>query len=93
MGFEYDPNKSAENKRKHGIDFEEAQALWLDTTRVEIPARVTDEPRWVVIGRVAGKHWSAVITRRNDDIRLISVRRSRDEEMAIYESTSESSDL
>ena len=70
-----------------------AQALWLDAARGEIPARVTDEPRWVVIGRIAGKHWSGVITRRNDDIRLISVRRSRDEEVAIYESTSESSDL
>ena len=93
MDFEYDPNKSAENKRKHGIDFEEAQALWLDAARVEIPARVTDEPRWVVVGRVAGKHWSAVIARRNDDIRLISVRRSRDEEVAIYEGTSESSDF
>ena len=93
MGFEYDRNKSAENKRKHGIDFEEALAMWLDAARVEIPARVTDEPRWVVIGRIAGKHWSAVITRRNDDIRLISVRRSRDEEVAIYESTSESSEV
>lgn len=91
MGFEYDPSKSAENKRKHGIDFEEAQALWLDAARVEIPARVTDEPRWVVIGRIEGKYWSAVIARRN--IRLISVRRSRDEEVAIYESTSESRDV
>ena len=93
MGFEYDPKKSAENKRKHGIDFEEAQALWLDAARAEIPARVTDESRWLVIGQIAGNHWSAVITRRNDDIRLISVRRSRDEEVAIYESASESGDL
>jgi uncharacterized protein len=86
MGFEYDPEKSAENKRKHGVDFEEAQVLWTDPALLEIPARVSDEPRWVVIGALAEKHWSAVITRRNDNIRIISVRRSRDEEVEIYES-------
>jgi uncharacterized DUF497 family protein len=86
MGFEYDPEKSAENKRKHGVDFDEAQALWSDSALVEIAARVSDEPRWVVIGRMAEKHWSAVITRRSDNIRIISVRRSRDEEVEIYES-------
>jgi len=86
MGFEYDPEKSAENKRKHDVDFEEAQALWTDPALLEIPARVSDEPRWVVIGKMAEKHWSAVITRRNDNLRIISVRRSRDEEVEIYES-------
>ena len=86
MGFEYDPNKSAENKRKHGIDFDEAQELWADSGLVEIPARTTDEPRWLLVGKIDQKHWSAVITRRGENIRLISVRRSRDEEVAIYES-------
>jgi uncharacterized DUF497 family protein len=86
MGFEYDLEKSAENMRKHGVDFEEAQALWSDSALLEIPARVNDEPRWVVIGKMLGKHWSAVITRRNDNVRIISVRRSRDEEVEIYES-------
>lgn len=86
MGFEYDSEKSAENKRKHGVDFEEAQALWSDSALLEIPARVTDEPRWVVIGKMNAKHWSAVITRRGDNVRIISVRRSRDEEVTIYES-------
>ena len=86
MGFEFDPAKSAENKRKHGIDFERAIALWNDDALVEIPARIVDEPRWLVIGKLMDKHWSAVITRRGENIRLISVRRSRDEEVAIYES-------
>jgi uncharacterized protein len=85
VGFEFDPDKSAENKRKHGIDFEVAQRLWADARLVEIPARTTDEPRWLLIGKIDEKHWSAVITRRGDNIRLISVRRSRDEEVAIYE--------
>jgi hypothetical protein len=85
MRFEYDPAKSAENKRKHGIDFEEAQALWGDDALIEIPAKVVDEPQWLVIGRIDDKYCSAVITRRAENIRLISVRRSRDEEVAIYE--------
>jgi len=85
MGFEYDPEKSAENKRKHGVDFEEAQELWSDPGLLEIPARVSDEPRWVVVGKISEKHWSAVITRRGDNLRIISVRRSRGEEIEIYE--------
>ena len=85
MGFECDPEKSAENKRKHEIDFEEAQALWSDSALLEIRARVTGEPRWLVIGKIGQKHWSAVITRRSDNVRLSSVRRPRDEGAIIYE--------
>ena len=86
MRFEYDPDKSAENKRKHSIDFEEAQALWMDSALVEIPARTSGEPRWLLIGKIGERLWSAVVTRREENIRLISVRRSRDEEVRIYES-------
>lgn len=86
MAFEYDPEKSAANKLKHGVDFEEAQALWADSALLEVPVRVADEPRWVVLGKMNARHWSAVITRRGDNVRIISVRRSRDEEVAIYES-------
>jgi uncharacterized DUF497 family protein len=70
---------------KHGIDFVEAQALWLDYMLIEVPARTQDDARFVVIGTIAGQHWSAVITYREDRIRLISVRRSRDEEVVLYE--------
>jgi uncharacterized DUF497 family protein len=86
MGFEYDGGKSAAHKAKHGMDFEEAQQLWADSSLVEVPARTTDEPRWLVIGKIGARHWSAVIARRGENIRVISVRRSRDEEVAIYES-------
>ena len=86
MRFEYHPEKSAQNKAKHGIDFEEAQSLWMDPMLVEIPARTDDEPRWLLIGKIREKHWSAVITRRGESIRLISVRRARPEEVTIYES-------
>ncbi|HOX25627.1 MAG TPA: BrnT family toxin [Candidatus Krumholzibacteria bacterium] len=86
MEFEFDEAKSMANKTKHGIDFVEVQALWLDEMRVEVPARTQDEPRFLVIGRIGDKHWSAVISYREGRIRLISVRRSRVEEVAIYES-------
>ncbi len=86
MEFEFDEAKSRANKSKHGIDFIEAQALWLDEMLVEIPARTEDEPRFLVVGMISEKHWSAVITYRGEKVRLISVRRARDEEVAIYES-------
>ena len=85
MEFEFDPKKSNANKEKHGIDFVEAQLLWLDDMLLEIPARTSDEPRFVVIGRIGERHWSAVVTYRQDRIRIISVRRSRKEEVGIYE--------
>ncbi|RDE08656.1 BrnT family toxin [Pelagibacterium lacus] len=75
------------NHAKHGIDFAMAQALWTDEHLLEIPARTVDEPRFLVIGRIAGKHWSAVITYRGAVIRIISVRRARPEEIAYYEGT------
>jgi uncharacterized DUF497 family protein len=84
--FEYDPVKSQSNKLKHGIDFEEAQSLWSDVERVEIQAISTTEPRVMVIGQWQQKHWSAIVTYRNQIIRIISVRRSRDSEVALYES-------
>lgn len=86
MEFEFDDTKNVINQRKHGIDFEEAQALWNDPNRLEIPAKTEDEPRWVVIGKIREKHWSAIMTFRNDCIRLISVRRARTEEIVLYES-------
>lgn len=84
--FEFDPAKSESNREKHSIDFVEAQALWNDPMLLEIPAKTDDEPRFLMIGRMDGKHWSAVITYRGPHIRLISVRRARTEEVEIYES-------
>ncbi len=86
MKFEYDPEKSKNNKFKHGIDFSEGQKIWDDPNLIIIPARTVDEPRFVVIGKIADKHWSSIITFRDDKIRIISMRRSRPEEVDIYES-------
>lgn len=85
MEFEFDDEKSKSNKRKHGIDFNEAQVLWDDPDVIEIPVKTSDEPRFLVIGKIAEKHWSGVITYRGETIRIISVRRSRQEEVDIYE--------
>lgn len=86
MKIEFDENKSVSNKEKHGINFYEATALWSDRDLLEVPAKtVEDENRYLIIGKIDKKHWSAVITYRGDSIRIISVRRSRDKEIQYYE--------
>jgi len=86
IAFEFDEAKSQANLLKHGINFIDAQDLWNDTRLLEIPAKTEDEPRQLIIGIINKKHWSAIITYRGVNIRLISVRRSRTEEVALYES-------
>lgn len=85
MEFEFDPKKSEANKIKHGIDFHEAIVLWDDSQLIEIPVMTHDEARFLVIGMISGRHWSGVITYRGDNIRIISVRRARKEEIELYE--------
>src|SRR2546422_11459534 len=83
MRFEFDAAKSAANKAKHGIDFVEAQVLWLDPDRVELPARPTNEPRFLLVGQITQALWTATGTYRHEEtIRLISVRRARASEKA-----------
>jgi uncharacterized DUF497 family protein len=86
MKFEYDPKKSEANKSKHGIDFEEAQRLWDDPYLLEVPAGTVGEPRYLVVGKIGGRHWAAVVTYREERIRVISVRQARKEEVELYES-------
>ncbi len=86
MEFEFDIKKSEVNKKKHGIDFNEAKNLWDDPDQIIIPARTFDEPRYLLIGKFENKIWSAIFTFRNNNIRIISVRRSRRDEEKIYKS-------
>ena len=86
MDFEYDPTKSVTNKSKHGIDFDKAQELWKDPFLLRIPSRYEFEKRFLFIGKIEHNHWSAITTYRSEIIRIISVRRSRQEEVRIYES-------
>jgi uncharacterized protein len=89
MEFEFDPRKSRSNRKKHGIDFVEAQELWEDPDLIEIPARTIDESRFLVVGRIANDHWSGIVTYREERIRIISVRRARSEEIGLYEGESQ----
>ena len=84
--FEYDDKKSEINKRKHGLDFIEVQELWKDPDIIQIKANSDTESRYLVIGNIGNKIWSAVITYRGEKIRIISVRRARNSEVTIYES-------
>lgn len=84
--FEFDPDKSNSNKLKHGIDFIEAQALWDDPNRVIIPAKTIDEMRYLLVAKIGKDFWSAIYTIRNENIRIISVRKSRENEKDIYKS-------
>ena len=86
MSFEFDQKKSGTNKIKHGIDFIEAQELWNDIDLLEIPAKTIDESRFLLIGKIGEKHWTGIVTYRNDNIRIILVRRARNEEIELYES-------
>jgi len=86
MSFEFDRDKSQVNVLKHGIDFARAQLLWDDPNLIEVQARSDDEPRSLVVAQLDGKLWPAVITVRDDRVRIISVRRARPAEVAIYES-------
>jgi uncharacterized DUF497 family protein len=84
--FQYDPKKSRSNIEKHGIDFEQAQILWEDPNLLTFTAKSNDEPRSLIIARINDQHWSAIVTERNGEIRIISVRRSRATEVKLYES-------
>ena len=85
MVFEYDRHKSEANKAEHGIDFDEAQALWQDPALIEIPARAMDAPRGLAVAKWAGHQRTAIFTRPSARIRLISVRCARDEDVKVYE--------
>jgi uncharacterized protein len=82
--FEFDPDKSAANLAKHGIDFVQAQELWFDQARYEIPTGEGPEERWLVIGMIDDRHWTGVYTMRDEVVRIISVRRSRTNEVRDY---------
>ncbi len=83
--FEFDPAKSAANLAKHGIDFVAGQALWSDPAVIEAPARTEGGPRYLVVGRIGQATGAAIITYRDETIRIISIRPARQEEVARYE--------
>lgn len=83
MEFEYDLNKSATNKQKHGVDFEEAKAIWSEDN-VILPAITKGEQRYMIIGKIKANIYSCIFTIRKKKIRIISCRKSGEKERRIY---------
>ena len=83
MEFVYDINKSDSNKQKHGISFEEAKVLWL-FDNVVVPAITKGEPHYMIIGNIGSVYYSCIFTIRNGKTRIISCRRSRENERRLY---------
>lgn len=81
--FEYDKAKSLRNKLKHGIDFEQAKKLW-SSSFTETQAYSEIEVRTMIIGSINNVFWTAIVTMRLETVRIISVRRSREEEKQVY---------
>ena len=89
MRFEFDQEKSAINKKKHGINFEEAQTLWLGDLREVDAVLFGKESRTIVTGPIKGKLWTAVVTHREHAIRIISCRRANKPEELKYHGENE----
>ncbi len=70
-------------KEKHGVDFEEAKAIWLSDHMI-IPAITRGEKRFIIIGRIGQDIYSCIFTLRKERVRIISCRRARDKERGIY---------
>lgn len=85
LRFEYDPTKNASNKIKHGIDFEQAQALWEAEKFVAGDAATRGEPRFFRLAKIGDRLWFALYTMRGETVRLISVRHPREIEKELYE--------
>jgi uncharacterized DUF497 family protein len=82
--FEYDPAKSRANADKHGINFKAVQRMW-DGVVIAAPARSIAEDRLMAIGLIEGKFWTVIATLRGSVLRIISARRSRQNEIKLYQ--------
>ena len=83
MNFEWDPAKSASNEAKHGLSLAAASALWAGPV-VTLPSKHPGELRQLAIGLIEGRHWTVVYAPRGNRLRLISARRSRENEKTLF---------
>lgn len=74
------------NLEKHGVDFVTAQLLW-EGPSLEFTARSEIENRFAIIGPIDDKLYTCIFTIRDECIRIISCRRSREKEAKLYEKT------
>ncbi|MFY9991207.1 MAG: BrnT family toxin [Rhodoplanes sp.] len=81
--FEWDPRKAASNRRKHGIDFDEAIEVFYGPIVLYRSDR-KEEERWLAIGGSEGRVIAVAFTWRGDTLRIISARRARRNEKRAY---------
>lgn len=87
--FEWDENKAAANKEKHGICFEEASTVFLDENAIlfDDPDHSHDEDRFILIGLSNRLNILMVCHcyRKDDEtIRIISARKATRNEKKYY---------
>ena len=73
---EWDEEKAANNRRKHGIDFDEAMEVFYSVSFLRRSDRNMEE-RWIAIGKSEGRIIAVVFTWRGETLRIISARRAR----------------
>ncbi len=84
MKFEWDSVKAKANIARHGVTFEDAQAVFADTQAVESLDETTDEERWRLLGRAGSDILMVVYTERGDRVRIISARKASKREQEAY---------
>jgi uncharacterized DUF497 family protein len=90
LTFEWDLEKAADNLKKHGVSFEEAESVFLDPLAMvhPDPDHSTDESRAIIIGQSSRGHLLLVsFTDRGSTIRIISARSTTRRERLDYEET------
>lgn len=85
MKFEWDEHKRASNIDKHGIDFLDADLLF-GGLFLDVEAKIVKgERRWLALGKIESLFVTAVFTRRDDGVRIISMRSATSGERARYQ--------
>jgi uncharacterized protein len=80
---EWNEEKAASNRRKHGIDFDEAMEIFYGTSLLRRSDRNKEE-RWLAIGESEGRVIAVAFTWRGDTLRIISARHARRNERRAY---------
>jgi len=88
--FEWDPRKDAENKRKHGVSFEEARSVFADeyALLLDDPDHSAVEERFILLGLSARFRVLVVVhayRESEDTIRIISARKATRRERQQYD--------
>lgn len=88
MEFDWDPDKAAENLRKHGVEFTEAATVFGDPLSItyDDPDHAVDEDRYIIIG-MSSRHRLLIVAHsdRQERTRLISARAVTRRERKLYE--------